>query len=101
VSSPNLLQVVSIPHAHLPCHGYAIAPIISSARLETDPSSKMASLVAENTHPRRPTYVSTALGPAKHLFEGLQQPRRGLYPSPPRFLRPVGESPLYGLERLP
>jgi hypothetical protein len=49
VSSPNLLQVVSIPHAHLPCHGYAIAPIISSARPETDPSSKMASLVAENT----------------------------------------------------
>ena len=43
-----------------PCHGYAIAPIISCARPETDPNSKMASLVAENTHPRRPTYVSTA-----------------------------------------
>src|SRR5919107_6175774 len=49
----------------------------------------------------RPTYVSTALGLTKHLFEGLQQRRRGLCPSPPRFLRPVGESPLYGLERLP
>jgi hypothetical protein len=34
------------PHAYLPCHGYAIAPIISSARPETDPSSKMASLLA-------------------------------------------------------
>jgi hypothetical protein len=52
VPSPNLLQVVLIPHAHLPCRGYAIAPIISSARPETDPSSRMASLVAENTHPR-------------------------------------------------
>ena len=49
----------------------------------------------------RPTYVSTALGPAKHLFEGLQQRRRGRCPSPPRFLRPVGESPFYGLEGLP
>jgi hypothetical protein len=94
VSSPNLLQMVSIPHAHLPCHGYAIAPIISSARPETDPSSKMASLVAENTSLRRLTYVSTALGPTKDLFEGLQQRRRGLRPSPPRFPRPVGESPL-------
>ena len=46
MSFPNLLQVVAIPHAHLPCHGYAIAPIISSARPETDPSSKMASLLA-------------------------------------------------------
>jgi hypothetical protein len=94
VSSPNPLQVVAIPHAHLTCHGYAIAPIISSARPETDPSSKIASLVAENTHLRGPTYASTALVPTKDLFEGLQQRRRGLRPSPPRFLRPVGESPL-------
>ena len=101
MSSPNLLQVVSIPHAHLPCHGYAIAPIISSARPETDPSSKMAFLVAENTPPPYLTYVSTDLGPTEDLFEGLQQRWRGLCPSPPRFLRPVGESPLYGLERLP
>jgi hypothetical protein len=60
------------PHAHLPCHGHAIAPNISSARPETHPSSKMASLVAENTAPPRLTYVSTALGPTKHLFEGVQ-----------------------------
>jgi hypothetical protein len=59
VSSPNLLQVVSTPRAHLSCHGYAIAAIISSARPETDPSSKVASLLAENTHPRRLTYVSS------------------------------------------
>jgi hypothetical protein len=95
VSSPNLLcRWCESPHAHLPCHGYAIAPMIFSARPETDPSSKMASLVAENTPPPRQTYVSTVLGPTKHLFEGLQQRRRGLCPSPPRFLRPVGESPL-------
>jgi hypothetical protein len=54
VSSPNLLcRWCESPHAHLPCHGYAIAPIIFSARPETDPSSKMASLVAENTPPPR------------------------------------------------
>ncbi len=49
---------------------------------------------ASTLHPRRLTYVSMALGPTKHLFEGLQQRLRGLRPSPPRFLRPVGESPL-------
>src|SRR5918993_2669835 len=42
-----------------------------------------------------------ALVPTEHLFEGLRQRRRGLRPSPPRFPRPVGESPLYGLEGLP
>src|SRR5918995_5526361 len=42
-----------------------------------------------------------ALVPTKHLFEGLQQRRRGLCPSPSRFPRPVEESPLYRLETLP
>src|SRR5918993_2818178 len=42
-----------------------------------------------------------ALVPTKHLFEGLQQRRRGLCPSPSRCPRPVGENPLYRLETLP
>src|SRR5688572_27213194 len=42
-----------------------------------------------------------ALVPTKDLFEGLQQRLRGLCPSPSRFPRPVGESPLYRLETLP
>src|SRR5919112_788510 len=49
----------------------------------------------------RPSLVPSWPSAPPNLFEGLQQRRRGLRPSPPRFLRPVGESPLYGLERLP
>jgi hypothetical protein len=73
VSSPNLLcRWCQSPHAHLPCHGYAIAAIISSARPETDPSLKLFSLVAEKTPPPHLTRTSMALGLAEHLFEGVQ-----------------------------
>ena len=78
-----------------PCDGIAVGAE------KPDPSSKMPSLAADKASPRRLTRILMAPSLAEHLLEGVRQLRRGLCPSPLRFLRSVGEGPLYGLERLP